>query len=87
MTNTMIYRKKAAKRIEQALPAGQTLRYQNLGHDNILSAYLPGFMKDNSPQQRQALRLEMDAIISSECVEDGSMDYDYGSASITIIFK
>ena len=87
MTNTMIYRKKAAKRIEQALPAGQGIRYQNLGPDNILSIYLPAYKHQNSPQQRLMVSLEVNAIAAWDTVEEADMDSDRAGTSITIVFK
>jgi len=52
MTKAIANRKKAAKMIEQALPAGQTIRYQDLGMDNILSAELPALRNNATPAER-----------------------------------
>lgn len=87
MNATMTNRKAAAQLIEQALPVGQTLRYQNLGQDNILSAYLPAF-KNNRNTRAEVLKVEqaLARILAWDSVQDGSIDYDFGNASIAIIF-
>ena len=80
-------RKKAAQKIESAMPAGSRIDYKASGHENILNAHLPG-VGSHGPEARKPIKAAMEEIGAWGCVEDWGMERDLSTSySICVIFK